>query len=270
MSDLFPSDFDETPDQVNALLKNNNVFDFKTSLNFLLAHNGMRKNKMHLLIAPTSAGKSTLTRTIVYDFIKNNPDKKILIWLTEESKDEFKTAFYKMDTSKLNLQNIKISSQIGIKANEKSIKYQIEEMIDHYDIDLVLCDNITTAGEIYRDKNVETQSNTAAWLKDLVQKTTIFVIAHTNTKEFTDRLLDSNDIRGSKTIVNLTEFMYIMQPININNSLHQFLLIKKHRGQELNSRFFQLIYESKTQSFSKDIVADFKGLVELFRLRNKL
>ena len=270
MSDLYPSDLDETQDQATELTAYRKQIDFKTKLNFLLAHNGIRKNKMHFLIAPTHSGKSTLTRTILRDLIINNQSKKILVWLTEETTEDFKRAFYESVPAGEHLKNVKISCQVGVTDSPEKIMADFTEMIEHFDIDIVICDNITTSSKLYQDESIARQSTTMTWLKSLTKITTVFCIAHTNTSDFNNRLLDENDIRGGKTAVNLTEFLYVMQPIQINNTLHQFILIKKHRNQKVENKFFKLNYDHRLMAFANDYPTDFEFIKNVFKDRNKL
>jgi GTPase SAR1 family protein len=270
VGDLFPDNFDETEAEAISMASISDETHFRTNLNFLRSHNGIRKNKMHFLIAPTHAGKSTLTRTLLRDLIFNNQDKKILILLSEETKNEFKQSFYDGVPAGEHLKNVKVSSQVGVDDDVDKLKHQIEEMIDYYGIDIMIFDNLTTSKNLYMDESIGTQAKTASWLKDLCRKTTVFVIAHTNTDDYNNRLLSENDIRGGKTVVNMTEFLYVMQPIHINNSLIQFILIKKHRGQRVDHKFFKLHYKPELLAFSKDTPEEFSEIVRLFRLRNKL
>ena len=159
---------------------------------------------------------------------------------------------------------------IGVIHRNLDIKKQIEEIIEHYNIDLVICDNITTSNELYQDVSVGTQSKTTTWFKKLTKITTVFVIAHTNTSDFNTRLLDENDVRGGKTISNISQFLYVLQPISVNESLFQFILIKKHRGQKVENKFFRLSYDKITMSFAKDYSVTFDELKDIFKLRNRL
>ena len=100
----------------------------------------------------------------------------------------------------------------------------------------------------------------------------LFLIAHTGAevRENQSRLIDENDIRGSKAITTLVEFLYILQPIWVNQTLYQFLKIKKHRGQDLMHGLYRLNYKKDIKAFENDISVDFEKFADTFKLRNKL
>ena len=98
----------------------------------------------------------------------------------------------------------------------------------------------------------------------------VFLIAHTNTDNYGDRFLTETDIRGGKTITNIAEFLYILQPITIGSMLRQFIHIRKHRGQNVDDKFFGLNYNKHIKAIESDFVAPFEKIKESFKLRNKL
>ena len=83
-------------------------------------------------------------------------------------------------------------------------------------------------------------------------------------------ILDETHIRGSKTITNITEFMYVMQPISLNDSLFQFIRILKHRGQSVKNKFFKLSYNKIAKTIDHDRISDFADFKEVFSQRNRL
>lgn len=250
-------------------LKSNTTF-FESKLKFLKSHRGIRPNKMHLLIAPTHAGKSTMVRSIICDFIFKNKDKKILLILSEESREDFVTEFSNTVPAHDILGNIRILSEQDWSDHDvDELEKGISEHINHYSIDLVIFDNITTS-KIYNDRSVKEQSKVSIWLKNMCKQTTLFLIAHSLGSDFNNRLLDENDIRGSKTITNLTEFLYILQPVYVGDKLYQFINIKKHRGQEVKSKFYQLNYDKYLKAFSEDKPVDFEAMAYIFKKRNQL
>lgn len=243
----------------------------KSRFAFLTAHDGLKPRKMHLLIAPTHSGKSTMTRSLLVDAMIMNPNKKFLIWLTEETKEEFLVELKKCyPHEKLSGENLRIFSQQNYQEQDpQKIKGFIEQCITQGYCDFLFVDNITTS-PIYMDKATKEQADIAMWFKGLSKKVGLFLIAHTNNNDFNNRLLDETDIRGSKTITNLTEFMYILQPIRVGDTLYQFLMIKKHRGEDVNGTFYRLNYDKKLYSFRDDLLVKFDDIAWLFQQRNQL
>lgn len=241
---------------------------FKTKFAFLRSHRGIRKNKMHLLISPTHGGKSTTVRSVLFDIIMNNREKHVLIVLSEETIEEFKIEFSKTFPSHDILENVTlISEQDGAKDIEDTKKI-IKEAIELTECDLVIYDNITTS-VIYPDDN-KTQESSALWLKSVSKKTTLFLVAHTNDTSGANKLLTESDIRGSKKLPNLVEFLYVLQPIVVGNKMFQFINIRKNRGQDTDNKLFRLYYNPMLSTFDKDMAVCFEDVKEVFKQRNKL
>jgi KaiC/GvpD/RAD55 family RecA-like ATPase len=266
---MLPESLELSDDNIKQYTIDSNSVHYVSNFNFLKSHKGIRRNKLHLLIAPTHAGKSTLVRSLLCDFIFRNKGKKILLWLTEESKEEFRQEFSSTVPAHDILANISIVSEMDTDSDAETIQKNISEFVDYYKYDAVFVDNITTS-RVYMDKSTAVQSDAALWFKTLKKSTSLFLIAHANTSDFNNRFLDENDIRGSKTITNLAEFLYILQPIAVGDRLFQFINIKKHRGQNISGKFFRLFYSKELKSFDRDMQTDFDGIKEVFKQRNKL
>ena len=247
----------------------NNTLFYDTKFNFLKQHNGIRPNKFHLFIAPTGVGKSTLTRSLIYDMLEKNKDMRIFLYITEETIEDFETATCRF-LGGFNQFGGRL--EIGVEKKElteEGVKEDIENYVFHNDYDLFIIDNITTS-KIYLGKPPNIQDEAAMWLKGLLRDTTLFVIAHTNGNEYDKSLMDESHVRGSKSITNLVEFLYILQPIRLNDSLYQFVRIIKSRNQEPLNKFFKLIYNSKERSIDRDSPRNFEEFKMLFKQRNTL
>ena len=267
---MYASKIELDKEKIAEYKTQSNTIYFNTKINFLHQHKGLRPNKMHLLIAPTHAGKSTLVRTLLIDFVFRNKDKKVLLVLSEETKDDFLAEFSNGVPDDDVLGNIRIlSEQDWSNADIEEIQKNIKDHINHFCIDMVFFDNITTS-KLYNDRSVKEQSQVSTWLKNLTKHTSLFLIAHSLGNDFNNRLLDENDIRGSKTITNLTEFLYILQPFYVGERIYQFINIIKHRGQEIKNRFYQLNYNNRYKIFENADPVDFEEIARIFRLRNKL
>lgn len=251
----------------DSLKEQRNVY-YKTNFNFILQHNGIRPNKMHLLIAPTGVGKSSLTHSIIDDLINQNENIKILLYLTEETKQDFKNAIVGFGYNSENF-NKKLTVMVeDVNLDEEQIKDAIETEVLHNEYDLIIFDNLNTS-KLYPDE-VKKQSAAAIWLKTLTKESALYLIAHTSGNNYNTDMLDETNIRGSKTICNLAEFLYVLQPVRINNSLFQFIRIIKHRNQHPKDKFFKLLFCEKTKTIKGDRVSDFEHFKDLFKQRNKL
>lgn len=266
---MFLESLKYSQEEAEKLSRLNETIHFHTRLSFLKTHRGIRDKKMHILMSPTHGGKSTAVRSVLSDLLINNKTKKILIWLTEETIEEFKEEFCKTFPSHSILDNVSILSEQDGEPTHDEIKLNIYEAIEMTKCDLIFIDNITTS-KIYPSGNFSLQEKTSSWLKKLSKKVSLFIMAHSNTSEFSNRFLNDQDIRGGKDIINLTEFLYILQPIMVGDKLFQFINIKKHRGQQVKSKYFRLYYNPVLSIFDKDMSVDFDQIKEVFKQRNKL
>ncbi len=255
-------------------LKQNRSCDFRSKINFLNSHNGIRRGKMHLLMAPTGVGKSTLIRTLVRDLLFNNGGLRLFIWLTEESASELKEQLaFGMPSNKV-LDNAVIFSEFDNKHMDiDQLGEFYEKLVTEHKPDVLLLDNITTS-KMYREMTTTRQAEVTTRIKNLTDSsgTATFLIAHTgaNVQDNQNRLIDENDIRGSKYITTITEFLYILQPLRVGERLFQFIRIKKHRGQELKHSLFYLVYNKHLKAFDNDMERSFEEFKEIFKLRNQL
>jgi len=116
-----------------------------SDFNFLKCHKGLRPGQMHVLIGTSGSGKSTVVRKIILDSAKEH---KVLLWLSEESRQDFIAAlsknFPKPDVAK----NIKIISEFDVCKNHNASHEQIfteyEKCVKAINPSVVFFDNITT------------------------------------------------------------------------------------------------------------------------------
>jgi len=273
---MFPVEIDITKENISSRIGKRKIRQFLTGMKLFTNHNGLRRNKMHLLIAPTGVGKSTFVRTMIIDFIEHNPEMKVLLWLTEETREDFEDEFSFGISEKVmnNSDNLKIISEqsMGMNENSEDVYKYVNEIVDYYNYDLVIVDNLTTS-KLYLGATPKEQEKAAGWLKSLCKKDlALFVIAHAGgaVQENSNKLLDENDIRGNKTLPNLVEFLYILQPFYVGNRLFQFLITKKHRGQPIHSKYIGVKYDKESSTFKESAFVGFDELQNVFRLRNKL
>jgi KaiC/GvpD/RAD55 family RecA-like ATPase len=253
--------------------QNENIF-YKSNLGFLREHNGLKRNKLHVVLGMPGGGKSTLRNTMLYDFVKNNPGKKALLWLSEESKEDFyvdvATNPYLFDC----LKNISLVSEddedIELRSPQERACFMGEKVAES-DCDLFIFDNITTSA-LYTE-NFEQQSEFSRLLKKVLKSmncaTVIF--AHTNS-QITNAyhgIIDQNQIRGSKAIVNLAQFFYVMQTFVIGNHVSVTLRITKHRASNDKDKMYLMDFSEELRTYRSDRKINFEVLKELYNEQNK-
>lgn len=245
---------------------------FVSSLGFLNAHNGLRRGAVHLVMGTAGGGKSTLIRTLIRDFLfkKENTKFTLGLALSEETISSYRAQIsYGMPSHDVLLNTVAIS-EIEMKVWNKKM---FMEWIRMYMPDFLVFDNITTS-RFYMDMSPKDQANFAMELKNITTEINCatLLVAHTDAHitDGIERLIHMNDIRGSKSIVNLVEFLYILQRFEIGTSFFPTIRTVKHRSQDLVHSLYSLQYDPKIRQFTGDNPLNFDKFKEIFNERNKL
>lgn len=257
----------------DILLKDQETTFFKTDFNFLKEHNGWRPGAFHLLISPTGQGKSTFTRSIIWDLAINNSGTVIGVYLSEESEDDFKTEFAKLGmTRDLTTCTIRVISE----KDEGNIDWlRLSEWVSN--LDFLLFDNLTTSRN-YNNKPNAVQFDFALKLSKLASdfKIPVVGIAHTDGDAKTkNNLIEENHIRGDKSISSLSQFMYALQRFYVKDSegkerFFSVLRLLKFRGFSPDNLVFQMVYNKKTASFQQDKVIPWNDFKQAYDQRLRL
>jgi len=271
---MIPENANLSDENAERLRTKNTNRDFLTRLNIFKNHNGLRRGNMHLFTAPTGVGKSTFVRTAIIDFITNNPKKKILLWLTEETREDFEQAMAHGLPHNFKYEDVlHVMSEQSLSVNDTydDVKKYVEEAVEYYNYDLVILDNITTS-KLYLSNGGKNQEHAAAWLKTFCKRNlALLVIAHTgsNVTNSSHKLIDENDVRGNKTLPNLVEFLYVLQPFYVGDRLLQVVTLFKSRNQEKHARYVGLTYMKETKTFSDQFIP-FEEMKKIYQKRNQL
>lgn len=251
---------------------------YDTKFNFLRQHNGFRNSNIHLILGTSGGGKSTTVRTLLIDILPKVPrGKKLLLWLSEETAEEFFVEINKsglIEHGRPLLDKLDIfSEQEHIDDSAQQLEFKMSEFVKSGQYGFLIFDNLTTS-EMYMGRKPNEQGAFSKRLKAKIQETRIplLIVAHTKA-EVTDnmhRLIESNDIRDSKSIVNLAQFIYVLQTFYINEKRINTLRIVKNRGQLVEQSMFVLKFEPKTFLFGTDRAIDFNEFKSIFKERNKL
>ena len=269
----------------HELVKQRSQTVWYSDFTFLKEHNGFRPGSMHLFLGVSHGGKSTLTRSMIWDSLRRCPkDKKVLVWLSEETEEDFLIEFLlaathmeKEDlfclTDKLIIHSEMAWPEYFKRGEIQKKKDYMTETFLRDDIAIIFYDNLTTS-EFYCDIHPSEQSTFVWQVKELISRTQkpFVCVAHTASEisENTPRFISMTDIRGSKTITNLVQFFYILQRFSIEDSFYPTLRILKHRGQTVKDTMYFLNYDSNRNLYTKDKKIDFTAIKEAFRQRNVL
>lgn len=245
---------------------------FHTSMGFLNAHNGLRRGSMHLILGTTGGGKSTLIRTLIRDFLfkKENQGLTLALWLSEEEVKDYRAQVAFGVPSHDVLLNANAFSELD---GDRITEMRFIEWCHFYKPDVLIIDNVTTSA-FYMDKKATEQAVWAKKLKKLAKELNcaMIIVAHTDADvhDGIERLININDIRGSKSICNLVEFAYILQRFELGTTFFPTIRTVKHRSQELVHGLYQLHYDKKIRAFKGDSAIQFEKFKEIFNERNKL
>lgn len=264
-----------TPNRQHELIKNHQTIFNQTNFNFLSQHNGLRPKKLHLVIGMPSGGKSTLRNTLIVDFLEQNPHKKAFLYLSEESEQDLLGDIAAISARSSALKRLIIFSEqdyLGLVRKTQDRAQFICDKIARSQCDLFVFDNLTTS-QLYGNSFSE-QDEFCLDLKSKLLKlnTTNLLIAHTSSsiKNGLDGLIDMNDIRGSKTIVNLTEFLYVLQSFKIKNETINTIRIQKNRSYKTEKNFFMLNFDGQKRIYSFDVELGFDEFNTLYQKQNRL
>lgn len=240
----------------------------------LRQQNGWRAGKLHTVIGPTGAGKSTFVRSLLLDFVLTNPEHFAMVALSEETSEDFMVDFNRIPFKNDEPDRVLVLSEQdqNFKSFSEYAKH-IELQISEVGIDLLVVDNLTTS-EFYAEKKSDQQIIIAKFWKSLAQRMDIpvILIAHTSAEvtENYKALIVPEHIRGSKNVVNLSEFVYVLQPINIGSEKSLYLRVCKDRGQDVKDKIYRACYYESKRVYGKLEVQSFNDFSEAFKIRNKL
>ena len=242
--------------------------DFK----FLMAHKGLRPGCLHLLLGTSGSGKSTVVRKIIVETAKQYP---VLLWLSEEDREDFLVAISKNYPGQDIAENIIIiSEQDQCDSVTPAQLWDIFlEALRTHKPKSVFFDNITTSA-MYEGLRPSEQGKVARALKNVCRKMQcpFVLVAHTraDVTDSSGKLIDDNDIRGGKALGNLVPYFYIFQRFEIDSHFFPTIRIRKSRKHQIDSRLFLLDYSRNLNSYTGDREITFKEFKEAYSRRNTL
>jgi len=262
--------------EVNELMAQSDKTYYKSRFRFIKSHNGYRPGNFHLLIGTSGGGKSTVVRSLLVDLLPSIK-KRILVWLSEETHQEFIREFGR---SGIYNYGKELKNKIDFYSEQESsetmpqMKQRIKSLLENEDYEFIIFDNLTTS-RLYMDRRPNEQAEFSLWLKAICQNsdTAALLVAHTGAEisDNMNRFINANDIRGAKSIVNLSQFIYILQRfINEAGEIFQMLRLDKNRGQDAQEKLFLLEYDRSMVLYQNDRILSYDMLKEIFKNRRNL
>ena len=248
---------------------------YRSRFGHVNAHNGYRPSSIHTILASAGAGKTTLIRSILVDILSLNAKARVKVLLSEESVLDFLSEITRGENfiTAERLDRTEIHSELDFDATSIQVLDRLEAHLLVGGFKFFIWDNLTTS-KIYNNKTNSEQAAIVNRLKRIAIKTgcAIICVVHTNGDliDASRRLIQPNDIRGDKTLVNASNFFYILQRFYIRDSVHMIISIHKHRGQDVDGRFFKLIYSDTFRIYTSDRPIGFDKVKEIYKERNVL
>ncbi|MBE9542542.1 MAG: hypothetical protein IMF01_09505 [Proteobacteria bacterium] len=236
---------------------------------FLKGHNGIRPNSLTGLMSSTGAGKTTLLKCIIAETALHGA--KVLLWLSEETIVEYQELLYFIDKSCLKnivfIEETEIDEQY--KDTQENFFAYFEQMVEESGADIVFIDNVTTSNFYSQVYGIAGQAKTATFLRSFTKRVCeVFYIAHTKSEitENYSKVINSEDIRGSKELPHRTEYLYIIQKFTSNGKQYNCLRVAKYRHHEKAEGWFSLAYENRT--YIGDAKVPFNLINKIFSSRD--
>lgn len=252
--------------EMHSKLKDRTVFHSRYA--FLMAHNGLRPNCLHGLMGSTGSGKSTLTKCIITEAASQ---ARILVWISEENVVEYQELINNLDKSVLDnilfVEEKEIESQYK-EDQDKFFEY-FEQCVDSADCEFVFIDNITTSAFYNSRFGFYGQQKTSEFMINFVKrKCSILYVSHTDST-VTDnygKVVTPENIRGSKELALVTEYMYIIQKFTTEDKQFNVLRVAKYRHHEAAAGWYGLRYEKK--AYIGDNKVPFAVINKIFKMRD--
>ena len=237
--------------------------EWPSQFRFLNVYNGYRRGFAHVFLGNTHAGKSTLVRSLLLDAAMRE-DARILLYLSEESVNDFKTEMAFVGKEVEFLKRISIYSEQDDEPNQdllevmKALVYQVEP-------NLVFLDNLTTCFQ-YNNGGPNTQGAISQGLKRMFSGEGIPWVTFLHTAKGANdprRLVTTDDVRGVQSLVNEAQFCAGVNKIeDPDGVVTSILRILKHRGQTVVDKNYRLNYSTRSRVYTDDNAVNMDRLKE--------
>lgn len=244
----------------------------KTGFNFIDEHFGLRPSNVHVLLSGTSAGKTSLARSLVTNLSKTN---KVLWYASEETVDAWKLRF--PDNNRPNIENVKFIAESDLRPMIKSGVVKdplvfLEMQIESFGATVLFFDNITTS-TFYNDKKINDQSNFLMQIKEITvrQNIAMFLIAHLSSNHDASRMFTSENVRGNRSLSNIAEYWYNLHRLRLpigdrpdDNTQISILHVEKSRWHDNSDTAYQLTFSKRLSMYTHDAPISWGGVKDLF------
>jgi len=215
-----------------VIMESKRVYLPQINLEFSKAHRGYKPGFTHLILSSTGSGKSTLTRTILFEALKNY---RVFWYSTEETFEEFREYCANSGIPNELLKNLFFKRE----CDEESIIDVAARVSVENSCDLFIFDNYTTCKEVTKLKQ-DGQIDIFKKIRNLMLELNmpLIVVAHTSSdaKAFKVEKRDPFEVRGFKDIAMESHVIYSLETFNIE--VKKKLNIGFDRNEESEERFY--------------------------------
>jgi len=216
-----------------------------------------------------NCGKSTLMKCIAAEAAIQ---RKILVWLSEETIKEYQELINYLDRSVLCnilwVEEKEIDEQF--KESQQDFFEYFEQMVEESGAEIVIIDNVTTSAFYNQRFGITGQNRAAEYLRDFPKRkgVAVFYVAHTqsNISDNYGKVINAEDIRGSKELPLNTEYLYIIQKFTQNDKQYNVLRVAKYRHHEEAAGWYALKYEGR--AYIGDSKVPFSLVNKIFKSRD--
>jgi hypothetical protein len=259
----------------DLIARNEKFFFAPTRFEFIQAHKGFRPGAMHMLLAPISAGKSSLTRSILADVSQAH---RVLFLSTEETEHDFRTqcAYLK---SPPNFENISWVDEDAILAEIGQSQNLIADYVRSLDwhlaasrAEILFFDNVTVS-KCHREIKLAEDFACALRVLMVARKIPFYVVGHTASNVKEGVMFESSDIRGNRTLAIKAEYLYCMarfaSTIDDHTTLANFIRVDKSRAHEGARRMYRMWFDPTEKHYTASEFYDYDRFIRFANPRKR-
>jgi len=244
---------------------------------FIADHCGFRKGKVHCLLSTTSAGKSTLTRSILNQALNGSV---VTYYSTEETLRDSETFYAESGMTQTQQNNLGFLHEhdftdILFDDYKKWIDEVFAEVV-YFGSDLLIIDNITTSK--FYDPYPTKQGHISAYLAEQAanHEIPVFIVLHTakGVSQSQSQIIGPDDVRGAKALANTAEYFYILTKwVNTtaigSQVINTFIQVAKSRLHKNSNKWYLLHYDCERNKYTQSIETSFEAVKTAFKNREK-
>ena len=245
---------------------------FPSVLRTFSDHYGLRRGELHMMIAPSGGGKSSFSRSLIFELLKC---ARVFLYLSEEPRESYvkdvNLAYIEAvkDSQKKDhtvfLNRLKVMSELDMKKEDQHIFFEIlkDEFLDHKS-EVLIFDNITTS--FLATLGITEEARTIMFFKKLANELDIPIVIFIHTQKGTSiakGAFSAENIRGNATTALMGSYIYVLTLIKLEKKARFFVDVNKARyHMKSNGSIYELIFDESIKLFTRDLKSTRRELAE--------